>query len=288
MNMQPSSKRCRDVILPLLLIASVTGCAGKGTDLDANGRPLSEGGGASGDALTADFASIQDHIFTPICTTCHAGAGAPQGLRLDSANSYNLLVGIPSTEVPSIQRVKAGDPDNSYIVQKLEGHAAVGARMPFGLPPLSTEQIAAIRQWITDGAQRPVAAAAASTAFKVATTVPAINDVLDVAPMQLVISFNHELDATQLNAQSVRLERRFDDDMNATYQPVVAIITLPTTTAMSLLLTPVQPLSDGHYRVVIPATATSISDNNGVALSMPMQTEAGDALIVEFDVEMQR
>jgi hypothetical protein len=160
--------------------------------------------------------------------------------------------------------------------------------MPFGLPPLSTDQIAAIRQWITNGAQRSASVAGASAAFNVLTTVPAIDDVLDVAPLQLVIGFNHELDATQINAQSVRLERRIDEDVNAIYEPVAATITMPMITAMSLLLTPTQTLSDGHYRIVMPATAISISDNNGIALSTPMQTEAGDALIVEFDVETQR
>jgi len=53
-------------------------------------------GGGSGGPLTADFASIQEHVFTPICTACPAGGGAPQGLRLDATNSYALLVGVPS------------------------------------------------------------------------------------------------------------------------------------------------------------------------------------------------
>ena len=119
-----------------IVATSIGGCAGNGAGLDEGGRPLPPGGG-SGGPLTADFASIQEHVFTPICTACHAGGGAPQGLRLDATNSYALLVGVPSTEVPSILRVKPGDPDHSYLVQKLEGHAAVGAQMPFGGPPLS-------------------------------------------------------------------------------------------------------------------------------------------------------
>ena len=43
------------------------------------------------------------------------------------------------------------DPDNS-LVQKIEGTAAVGARMPRGLPPLSTANINLIRQWVEQGA----------------------------------------------------------------------------------------------------------------------------------------
>src|SRR5271167_2962162 len=128
----------------------VAACAGNGEGLDANGRPLAPGGGTV--PLSADFAAIQANIFTPICSVCHDGGGAPEGLRLDAADSYNLLVGVPSTEVPSLLRVKPGDPVNSYIIQKLQGHAAVGAQMPLGGPYLSADTIALIQQWITDGA----------------------------------------------------------------------------------------------------------------------------------------
>jgi hypothetical protein len=125
---------------------------GSGEGLDSNGRPIGEVGTAG--PLEATFESIQAHVFTPICTACHAGGSAPQGLRLDEANSYAMLVGVPSVEAPSIDRVKPGDPDDSYVVQKIEGHAAVGARMPFGGPYLDDTTIATIRQWITLGAQR--------------------------------------------------------------------------------------------------------------------------------------
>ena len=143
--------------VPLLCaVASawLAGCAGYGQGLDQGGHPLPPGGSGGGE-LTADFNSIQAHVFTPICTACHAGSTAPQGLHLDAANSYAQLVGVPSVEEPSILRVAIGDPDNSYIIQKLEGHAAVGAQMPFGGPPLPAATIAVIRQWISAGALKP-------------------------------------------------------------------------------------------------------------------------------------
>ena len=124
---------------------------GSGEGLDSNGRPLVPGGADSG-ALQATHTSIQEHVFTPICTVCHAGGGAPQGLRLDASNSYAMLVGVPSVEVPGVLRVAPGRPDDSYIVQKIEGHAAVGARMPYGGPYLDDATIAVIRQWIAAGA----------------------------------------------------------------------------------------------------------------------------------------
>jgi len=98
-------------------------CAGNGAGLDANGQPIGAGG-APPPPLTADFKSIQDNILTPICTHCHSGAGAPEGLELDAANSYALLVGVSSNEDPGRLRVKPGSPDNSYLVLKPPEYSA--------------------------------------------------------------------------------------------------------------------------------------------------------------------
>ena len=59
---------------------------------------------------------------------------------------------VNSVEVPSLKRVKPLDPDNSYLVHKIEGTAAVGGRMPLGRPALSAVEITLIRQWISEGA----------------------------------------------------------------------------------------------------------------------------------------
>jgi Ca2+-binding RTX toxin-like protein len=104
--------------------------------------------------VTDDVSFVDDlqPIFNSRCIQCHIGAAAPQGLRLDAANSYARLVNVPSNEVPSLMRVEPGDPDNSYLIQKLEGTAAVGARMPLGGPYLPQETIDEFRRWITEGA----------------------------------------------------------------------------------------------------------------------------------------
>src|SRR4029453_18798684 len=111
-----------------LTYACCLGCAGNGEGLDENGRPI------SGEPLplAPEFQSIQDNVFTPICTTCHAGAAPPRGLRLEEGASYAMLVNTPSDEVPSLNRVTPGDPDSSYLIQKLEGTADFGDRMPLG------------------------------------------------------------------------------------------------------------------------------------------------------------
>ena len=103
--------------------------------------------------LQPTFASIQSNVFTPICT--HVSfRRVPRRSDCGSrkAPSYAMLVNAPSVEAPTLLRVAPGNPDASYLIQKIEGTAAVGGRMPLNGPPLPAETIAVIRQWITDGA----------------------------------------------------------------------------------------------------------------------------------------
>jgi hypothetical protein len=56
--------------------------------------------------------------------------------------------------VPTLQRVTPGNPDASYLIQKLEGTPGIVAlRMPRNAPPLDQTTISVIRQWISNGAQ---------------------------------------------------------------------------------------------------------------------------------------
>jgi uncharacterized protein (TIGR03118 family) len=101
------------------------------------------------------LATLQTSIFTPICSTCHTGVGASLSgsMNLTSATtSFAALVGVTSSEVASLKRVTAGDPANSYIIQKLEGTQTVGSRMPLGGPFLSQAQIDTVKSWIQAGA----------------------------------------------------------------------------------------------------------------------------------------
>ncbi|MGB6309679.1 MAG: hypothetical protein WBF89_17970, partial [Steroidobacteraceae bacterium] len=171
----------------LFLASCAAGCAGNGEGLDQNGQPLSSGGG-SGGPVTADFESIQENVFTPICSKCHIGASAPEGLQLDAGHSYNLLVGVPSVEQPNLLRVKPGDPDDSYMVHKIEGLPGIdGGQMPLGETPLPQATIDAIRQWITNGA--PNAAAAQAQILAVQTTAPLDRAVVATSPLHILVTF---------------------------------------------------------------------------------------------------
>ncbi len=276
-----------------LCAALLAACAGNGEGLDANGRPLVPGGSTPA-PLSADFGSIQENIFTPICSVCHAGGGAPEGLRLDAANSYNLLVGVPSTEVPSLLRVKPGDPDNSYIIQKLEGHAAVGAQMPFGCPStqpcLSTSTIAFIRQWITDGA--PPAASAAAVAsldapLAVISTVPDRMESVNAPPPQVMVAFNHDLDVSQLAATSAHFEKLAPEGVPTVIAQIPARISVSSANLRALLLWPARELSAGRYRLVIDAASSmQLSDIAGQQVALGAPDERGEAVISTFDVEV--
>jgi hypothetical protein len=274
-----------------LCVLLVAACAGNGEGLDVNGRPLVPGGSPTL-PLSADFESIQENIFTPICSVCHAGGGAPEGLRLDAANSYNLLVGVPSTEVPSLLRVNPGDPDNSYIIQKLEGHQAVGMQMPFGCPNtqpcLTTSTIAFIRQWITNGAPPAAAAAAAvNGALSVTSIVPDSMESVKPPLVMTVVAFNHELDVSQLATHSMHFEKLATGATSTVVEQVAARMTVSSANLRALMIWPARPLTAGHYRLVVDATTSSrFSDIAGRTAALGTPDELGQAVISTFDVEV--
>jgi hypothetical protein len=292
--MSSSQHKCWSMLLTgsVALTASLWGCAGNGTGLDSNGAPRgSGGGGTGGGTVTADFQSIQDNVFTPICSRCHAGAAAPEGLMLDAAHSYNLLVGVASQEVPSLNRVKAGDPDNSYIIIKLtNGPGIVGAQMPFGLPPLPQPTIDAIRQWIANGAlppaavgvspaqamqklQRAMAQVPSTPAFKVSFTSPLNGSIVDIPLRHVVIVFNHEVDASLVNNTNLTLERLdLTAESGVDPQPlsIPSYVALAEGNASTVVITPVTALLPGTYRV------TARGSGGGVIADLRAQALTGD------------
>lgn len=275
----------------LLGLAWMAACAGNGEGLDANGQPLVPGGSPP-PPLSADFESLQANIFTPICSVCHAGASAPEGLRLDAANSYNLLVGVPSTEVPSVLRVKPGDPANSYIIQKLQGTAAVGAQMPFGCPStqpcLPASTIAFIQQWITNGAPPAGATSAAAVAPFAVTSIVPDGETVKLAPPQVMIAFNHELDVSQLPTHSAHFEKLPTAAKTAVIDLIPARISVSSDNPRALMIWPARVLSAGHYRLVMDATSSNqIGDIAGQRVTLGAPDERGDAVISSFDIEAQ-
>jgi hypothetical protein len=106
-----------------------------------------------GAAIT--LAQLQSSIFTPLCARCHTGGGSslPSSMNLSSAAStYDALVGEASIGEPGLVRVVPGNPDNSYLIRKLEGTQSQGDRMPQDGPYLIPLTIDQVRTWIQAGA----------------------------------------------------------------------------------------------------------------------------------------
>ena len=247
-----------------LLLAVTTvfaGCAGNGNGLDANGNPITPGSGGSG-PLTADFQSIQDNVFTPICTRCHIGASAPEGLQLDAAHSYALLVSVPSTEQPNVLRVSPGNPDGSYIVRKLQGTAGIsGGQMPLGGPYLPQSTIDVIRQWISDGAQKSATAATLEEAvkavqrFTIATTSPDDGAIVSSPVPRLVVNFNGDVDFNLINNTNVAVT----EVASGSAIPVLTSVAVPAGDPSAVLITPRMPLTNGTYRVTLRAALANLN-----------------------------
>jgi hypothetical protein len=93
------------------------------------------------------------------CASCH-GAAAEGGLGPTLAGTRLLIDDVrrqvrapSSSQQPGLQRVLPGNPDDSYLVRKLEGGPGItGARMPLSRASLPTAQLDLIRLWIAQGA----------------------------------------------------------------------------------------------------------------------------------------
>lgn len=114
--------------------------------------------------LRPTFSSISKEIFEAsdasgraACVGCHTNVGRTPagGLNLLPGAAHAALVGVNSTQKPSLKLVAPGDPDNSYLIHKLEGAPGiVGRQMPRNGPPfLTSGQILVIRRWIALGAK---------------------------------------------------------------------------------------------------------------------------------------
>lgn len=148
--------------------------AGSGEGLDNNGKPISqnppdqeeeeeeeedtETGVTLNDLVTSIFNNSA--LGDQRCANCHSGGSPLGGMNLETVElAYANLVGANGDGVnangnASFKRVNPGNPDESYIILKLEGDPRAGSQMPLVQPPkpLSSAQIQLVRDWIANGA----------------------------------------------------------------------------------------------------------------------------------------
>lgn len=274
--------------------AGLAACsAGSGEGLDISGRPVDEGGDVP---LVATLSSIQANVFDPFCVICHSGAAAPLGLRLDEANSFTNLVGVPSRQDSGVLRVAPGNPGQSYLIRKIEGTASEGERMPLGGAPLPQATIDVVRQWISDGAP-PGNAGPADLPPTVVSLTPLPASSGAEFPTEIVAGFDQEIDASTVNALTFRLQRaggdgQFDDadDVDVVASAVALSPANPRLAIMNL--EGVAAIAD-RYRVTLSGSGASvILSIGGKALdgeftgTFPSgdSNEGGD-FVAEFEVQ---
>jgi len=110
-------------------------------------------GGTPGSTLS--YAADIAPLWAGRCTDgCHPGSDSMADLRPGSG--YADLVDVPSVELPTMDRVQAGDPARSYLMFKLDGtHVEEGGMGP-PMPPagalLPEADRDRVRRWILQGA----------------------------------------------------------------------------------------------------------------------------------------
>jgi len=146
----------------LLAIAGVlSGCAGGG---GGGGAPAAPACRSQVPNNPVKFASNIQPIFDRSCAlpSCHTPPVINAGLDLSPGRAYRDIVNVNAQQKPALKRVKPGDPDNSYLFQKILGAPGIaGVQMPNGCPGtplagqcLTGDEIDAIRTWILECAPR--------------------------------------------------------------------------------------------------------------------------------------
>jgi hypothetical protein len=255
-------------------LLALMGCSGGNSGMSAASMPTTP----PAMTLTADFDSIQANIFTPICAGCHSGANPAANLSLDAAHSYNDLVNVPSTEEPTLDRVKPGDPTNSFLVIHLQkdGDGAPASDIPF------------VIQWITDGAQPGSSSAMSMDAeFKVSAVEPNLGDARHGSPPRIIIGFTQELDTAGIVPGAVRLER-IDDNPDSPFATTITVptsVSTPAHNARALILTPAAALPLGQYQVVLNMdSGYAVRSLSGASLSSSPD-DRRERIATQFSVE---
>jgi len=147
-------------IAVLALNVVLSGCAGSGGG-GGGGQPATPSCKSQVPGNPISYKTNIQPIYDRSCALsgCHIPPVLNQGLDMSASRSYKDTVGANAVEVPRLKRVKKGDPDNSYLFQKIVGAPGIaGVEMPQGCPGaplngaqcLTPDEIDAIRTWILE------------------------------------------------------------------------------------------------------------------------------------------
>ena len=141
------------------LLLALSAAAGCDDDLEAGGSGVDAAPDDSlavgGEPEPGSLDDLHRTIVSARCSgqpgLCHNGQFEPN--LSTPALFYEYAVGRPALEKSDRLRVAPGDPDASFLIDKLRNRD-VSTQMPLGAEPLAEEDIARIEAWIADGALR--------------------------------------------------------------------------------------------------------------------------------------
>jgi hypothetical protein len=145
------------VRVPVLLFLILAGCSSpqSASTSDAGDDASDAGSGClfCSDATDNQPLAVQvKGKIDQICSStdgCH-GSGAG-GMTLSLGGEFTPLIDVPSSEVPTLERVKPGDPEQSYVYRKLACESGiVGSCMPGSMPDPHIAKL--FHDWIEAGA----------------------------------------------------------------------------------------------------------------------------------------
>ena len=126
-----------------LALAALSGCT--------DGKDSADSPAPAPPTLATDI----QPIFDRNCISCHAGDAPSAGLDLSAGASAHSIVGVLSTQVPTMVLIEEGSIEASYLWYKLNSthqqFGGIGTRMPPELTLASTD-LAVFEAWIGGGA----------------------------------------------------------------------------------------------------------------------------------------
>ena len=241
-----------------------------------------------GASFGPNFSEIQAGLFGPSCATanCHSGGAPAANLNLEAANSYAMLIGIPATQDPGVQRVNPGNPGLSYLITKLEGPGASGGQMP-PAGAIAQADIDVVRQWIFDGAIDDTVVV--QDPIRVASLSPMPGQALTAPPAQIVAGFDREVDAATVNANTFLLQRSGGDGTFTDGNEVAitaASISVPVANPQSAIfdLTGVTLVDDSYLVSLLGDGGSVIMDLDANALDGDGDGNAGGDYFAPFSI----
>jgi hypothetical protein len=126
--------------------------------LPPEGNPTAGPGSPPVDREIVSYPFDIEPIFSKHCAVCHRDNGLSEQLgvplNLKFGRARMDLINQPSAIDPNRILVIPGDPDNSFLYQKVAlATPPRGFRMPMLTDPLSDLEIELIRRWIEQGAE---------------------------------------------------------------------------------------------------------------------------------------